>query len=1212
MLFHSLKKPLFTLALLLLTVTLLFPLMAVSMNAVSNPTAGRDEIQQDTPVYDAPADLRIPPELADFSNPDSEATVELSASAFVSLLTGDTLSNAESSYLDSMLADRPFQYGNAIPIRTVETTYEHNTLTIIAHPHSYVAVNGETVTWYPASATLGGTNLPLRSFGTDGTKKCILDNVPESESSRLEVRYTCSVAVPPEVADAYINYAWSYADRLANTHAAYEAHLAAYEAYCVYLTEKAAYDLAYTEWQAYLVAREKYDKQQAAYTAYEQAMKVYREQLAAYEAYQTALRDYEQKQIAYEQAYATYVKELNAYNEALPLYETNQAQLQRAADILATLDSAYVFNSRGKQMYATLIGDTVATVVDRKSELVSVGKCDPKDIDTAAVSTAILQDLLTQYKDIKELPDRFAFYRTHYSEICRNFIDLYGSLRSLYNNEVVKSTLINYNKLERFIEFLSQLYVISTGLDDTQNRADDWVIYGRYDSAYFGNKPHTFKTELEPEQIPPDRNNADPTGETCPPTVLPKPTEPVLTVTAPQKPSEVICPVEPDPVVKPTPPTPIPEPTAPTPVDDPGGKPIAPAYTALQQQLMAAHKDGTLRHRSADSCAPLALSTTLPRQLSLHNKRPVEFYDYDGQTLLFSTELDDNAPIAYGGETPLRPDSDKYTYRFVGWKDADGQLVSSLGVVDESHEVFYASYEATLRNYTVTWRIDGEAIDTLLPYGSIPSFEGTPEKAPTEQYEYVFTGWRIPGEDGWSTDLVAILTDTTYEAVFEPILRRYTVTWIYGDGEADTSSALWEYGTVPSPDRLPSRAEDERYLYEFAGWSMEPSAVTGDQSYTAQYTAIPILPVVDGTDAPSELPQAPILHEDVYAATVPTEGLQVDRLVSLALLRDRTVTLHAADGSLSLDLNHAILSDLQAQRCTYIHMDTAVDISSTPHGAASGERCTYSIRFLNAESQPIPLTYPVTLRISDANEYTKVYALAESGDASTALPATYEAGELTLKISQSMTVCMVGEYPLTVEPCEHGVLTADRSVYMAGDRVTLSLTTAGDYRMDSLRVLGTHTGTSYTFEAAADGRFTFLMPAEPVTVSASLSRMTFTVTFMVGDTVISTETYHRGETVRIPADPVKESVGDRVYTFIGWSPIITVVTEDVVYTATFRESEQGGSHTYIPPDSHNRVYLLFIEAGLILAALIAIPVVTVILVKRRKKKKQASRHDRRN
>ena len=65
----------------------------------------------------------------------------------------------------------------------------------------------------------------------------------------------------------------------------------------------------------------------------------------------------------------------------------------------------------------------------------------------------------------------------------------------------------------------------------------------------------------------------------------------------------------------------------------------------------------------------------------------------------------------------------------------------------------------------------------------------------------------------------------------------YTVTWQDWDDTLLKAEVLAE-GTTPTYDgTTPEKAEDANYTYTFAGWSPEITAVTGDVTYTAQYTA---------------------------------------------------------------------------------------------------------------------------------------------------------------------------------------------------------------------------------------------------------------------------------------------------------------------------------------------------------------------------------------
>jgi len=68
----------------------------------------------------------------------------------------------------------------------------------------------------------------------------------------------------------------------------------------------------------------------------------------------------------------------------------------------------------------------------------------------------------------------------------------------------------------------------------------------------------------------------------------------------------------------------------------------------------------------------------------------------------------------------------------------------------------------------------------------------------------------------------------------------YTVTFADYDGTVISSETYFEGDTVTVPAN-PTRPADDEYTYEFAGWTPAVTAVTGDATYTATYTATKIV-----------------------------------------------------------------------------------------------------------------------------------------------------------------------------------------------------------------------------------------------------------------------------------------------------------------------------------------------------------------------------------
>ena len=131
---------------------------------------------------------------------------------------------------------------------------------------------------------------------------------------------------------------------------------------------------------------------------------------------------------------------------------------------------------------------------------------------------------------------------------------------------------------------------------------------------------------------------------------------------------------------------------------------------------------------------------------------------------------------------------------------------------------------------TVTWKNwDGTMLGkSPVNYGTIPTYDGTPARAADAQYTYRFIGW--------TPEPVPVMGNAEYTAVYEKELRSYTVRWLNWDG-TELYRTTEEYGATPVYGGVtPTRADDGVNSYTFSGWNQTVTAVTGDTTYTAQFT----------------------------------------------------------------------------------------------------------------------------------------------------------------------------------------------------------------------------------------------------------------------------------------------------------------------------------------------------------------------------------------
>lgn len=109
----------------------------------------------------------------------------------------------------------------------------------------------------------------------------------------------------------------------------------------------------------------------------------------------------------------------------------------------------------------------------------------------------------------------------------------------------------------------------------------------------------------------------------------------------------------------------------------------------------------------------------------------------------------------------------------------------------------------------ITWVIDGKVVaeeDYLK--GTMPSFKGSTDKAPDENYRYTFTGW--------SPEVVVAEEDATYTAQYSTTARVfYTITFNANGGEGSMEPQRFEVGV----DTALNTNAFTREGYRFIGWN---------------------------------------------------------------------------------------------------------------------------------------------------------------------------------------------------------------------------------------------------------------------------------------------------------------------------------------------------------------------------------------------------------
>ena len=177
---------------------------------------------------------------------------------------------------------------------------------------------------------------------------------------------------------------------------------------------------------------------------------------------------------------------------------------------------------------------------------------------------------------------------------------------------------------------------------------------------------------------------------------------------------------------------------------------------------------------------------------------------------------------------------------------SDGADVPTTKINDTTYTFTMPAHDVTANAVFVSYYCvlfenwNGEVLAWKDLYtGQTPSYTGeTPVCEANEMYSFTFAGW--------DREIVPVSGDQryiSYIAMFIATPRSYEIKFVGADDTLLQSDTL-EYGITPAyRGEAPTKATDDKYVYTFAGWDKTIAAVTGEATYTATFSTVPVIHV---------------------------------------------------------------------------------------------------------------------------------------------------------------------------------------------------------------------------------------------------------------------------------------------------------------------------------------------------------------------------------
>ena len=285
-------------------------------------------------------------------------------------------------------------------------------------------------------------------------------------------------------------------------------------------------------------------------------------------------------------------------------------------------------------------------------------------------------------------------------------------------------------------------------------------------------------------------------------------------------------------------------------------------------------------------------------------------------TITFAETGDSTIPAItadYGTAVTAPADPVKTGYTFKGW---DKEIPATMPA---ENVTIKATWE--INKYLVTFKNDdGSTITSAeVEYGATPEAPAATKDA-TAQYTYTFKAWEPA--------VAAVTGAATYTATYDATVNKYMIAFVV-EGTTVQSGEV-EYGQMPAfTGETPVKAATEQTTYTFTGWTPAIAAVTGNATYTAQFSEEGnVASVTIGGETNYYTSFA-----DALAAAQAAEG------ATIALLDNVTLdAMFDVTKSMTIDLNGKTLARNDGNSVVQVANGATLTIDGTVEGSAVAGR----------------------------------------------------------------------------------------------------------------------------------------------------------------------------------------------------------------------------------------------------------------------------------